>query len=136
MTGWIEISLTLRRFVADPEEVAALLRDSACEIRRAGNRINNVSPACFKDNSVRREIRVGNPAEVPASIRSLFTLWGGAEHIYAVVVDKSVEFVDFDIAVFAAPDELISLGAVFIEEDLVQDLATVKASISLSVQLP
>jgi hypothetical protein len=134
MKGWIEVSVTLRGFAADPQEVAQFLGTVPCEIRRAGERTNNVSQAKYKDNSIRVEAKADDAKEVTALITQILRNWGGVTRVEEALQAKSVKFTDIDIAIYDEPAEYSNLSNIFLDEHILKDIARLSGSISFSLQ--
>lgn len=131
MMGWIEVSLTLRRFAADPQEIARFLGDPSCEIRRAGERINSVSEAMYKDNSIRAGIEADKSCDVGDSIIQILHRWGGVNRVKQALEVYLVEFSDFDIAVYDDPENF-DLKTVFLDEIMVKYINKLNGSVGVS----
>jgi hypothetical protein len=132
MTGWIEVRLTLRGFAADPREVAEFLGDPSCEIARAGQRINNVSQAKYRENAVWTGLETSDPRNVQDSITKIMNKWGGIDRVEQALKINSIKFTDFDIAIFDHNTEYSDLNAIFLDELIVRDIARLNGSVGVS----
>jgi hypothetical protein len=120
MTGWIEVGLTLRGFAADPQEVTEFLGDPSCEVARAGERINNVSQAKYRENAVWTGLEINNPREAQDVITRILYQWGGIDRVEQAITVYSIRFSDFDIAIYDNNVEYSDLNTIFLDESTVR----------------
>jgi hypothetical protein len=132
MTGWIEASVTLRGFSANPQEIVEFLGGPLCEVVRAGQRINDVSEAKYRENAIWSGLETDDPCKARDLIAQILHRWGGVDRVEQAVKIYSIGFSDFDVAIYDQDVVNSDLRAIFLDELIVRDIARLNGSIGIS----
>ncbi len=128
----IELNLTFRDFVSDPNIISHRLHSTNITIARAGEKTNEISGATYRHNAVIINFITEDAGILDPYIGNLVGLCGGWDNIESIIKDYSVNTIEFDIIIRGKHRDILNF---YISNETIQRVANLPASLGCSIEL-